>query len=166
MSRPWALRLAVMAMAFIVGFSVAWGVFQGSGYTTSGPNSGESLVSVDTTATGVELPDPLAQRATPTRSLLLVVFLLAVSAGVLWLGRRRAQEPLEEIQEEPLGPRLMVTGQSRGRKRPPEFYEDLRRRETRLESLEVKGPERQRRKVIELPIGDRDSRPRDRKSIR
>jgi hypothetical protein len=166
MSRLWVLRLAVMGVAFAVGFSVAYGVFKAASYRPPEPNNGESMATGDRTATRAELPDPLAPRSTPTRSLVLVAFLLAVSVGVLWLGRRRAREPLEEIQEEPLGPRLIVTGHSQGRNRSPEFYEDLRRRETKLESLEVKGPERQRRKVIELPIGDRDSRPRDRKSIR
>lgn len=101
------------------------------------------------------LPDPFARRSTPLISVALVAFLIGIAAGALWLGRRRRMAPEEEIPLQPEGPRVVLAQGPRGRRRPPSFYEDLRKRETELEILEERGPDRPRPKVIELPVADR-----------
>ncbi len=162
MARSLVFRIVITGLAFVVGVAFAYGVFEASRYASNETKEVETRDENDPITLGAALPDPLARRSTPTRSLAFVAFLLVVSVGVFWLGRRRALEPEEEIQEDPQGPRLIFARELRSRRRSPEFYEELRRRENKLESLESKGPERQRRKVIELPVGDHDSMADDR----
>jgi MYXO-CTERM domain-containing protein len=100
------------------------------------------------------LPDPFAKQSTPMVSVTVVAFLVAIAVGALWLGRRRRFEPDEMIPPEPEGPRVMLANEPRGRRRPPGFYEDLRQRESVLEGLEDRGPDRPRPKVIDLPVVD------------
>lgn len=92
------------------------------------------------------LPDPFAQRTAPLFSVAIAAYLVAIAAGALWLGRRRPMEPE--------GPVVVMVQEPRGRRAPPGFYEDLRQRESALEDLEDRGPERPRPKVIRLPVGD------------
>lgn len=162
MSRSWLIRGAVTGLAFCLGFGLTYAVFEASQTQSSATTIGGSVPIRDPEVSTTALPDPLARRSTPARSLFFVVFLFAVAMAVLWLGRRRALEPEEEIPHETHGPRLIFDRDSGERRRSPEFYEDLRRRETRLESLEEKGPERRPRKIIELPVGDRRSASQDR----
>ena len=156
MTKSLVFRLAVTGLAFAVGFGLAYGVMQVSNQSVSDP--------VDLGVTDTPLPDPLARTSRPASSLLLVVLLFAIAAGVLWLGRRRALGPEEEEVPQVRGPHLIFERDAKGRKRSPDFYEDLRQRETRLESLEGQGPERRPRKVIELPVGDRQPMNCDRQS--
>lgn len=97
------------------------------------------------------LPDPFAKQSTPLVSIGFVAFLVAIAIGALYLGRRRRMEPEEDIPIEPEGPKVVMAEPS-ARRRPPGFYEDLRQRETVLESFEDRGPNRPRPKVIELPV--------------
>lgn len=145
MIRSLAFRVAVAGLAFVVGFGVAFVLFQSSGPISDPVEPGVS---------GMTLPDPLARRSQSASSLIFVLVLCGVAAGVLWLGRRRAMEPGEEEIPQPPGPHLIFERDAKGRKRSPDFYDDLRQRETKLESLEGRGPERRPRKVIELPVGD------------
>ena len=105
-------------------------------------------------AANPSLPDPFARQSTPLTSIGFMVFLVAVAAGALWLGRRRRQEPDELIGIQEDGPRVVLADEPRGRPAAPGFYEDLRQRETVLEGLEEGGPHRPRPKVIELPVTD------------
>ena len=100
------------------------------------------------------LPDPFAKQSTSLTSVAFVVFLVAIAAGALWLGRRRRSEPEAQFEIQPEGPRVVLAKEPRGRRRPPGFYEDLRQRETVLETLEERGPERPRPKIIEIPVSD------------
>ena len=100
------------------------------------------------------LPDPFAQRSTPLFSVAIAVFLVAIAAGALWLGRRR---PIE-----PEGPGVVMLQESTGRRAKPGFHEDLRQRETELEDLEDRSPGRSRAKVVELRVGDHRSVEEDR----
>lgn len=102
------------------------------------------------------LPDPFAKRTTPFVSIAFVAFLVAIAMGALYLGRRRRMEPDEDIPVEPEGPKVVMAEPS-AQRRPPGFYEDLRQRETVLESFEDRGPNRPRPKVIELPVVDHRS---------
>ena len=117
----------------------------------------DSAFDTSTPASDPSLPDPFARRSTPLISIAFVVFLVAVAGGALWLGRRRHMEPEEEIHPRPEGPRVVMADEPRGRRRPPGFYEDLRQRETMLENLGERGPDRPRPKVIELPVADHRS---------
>ena len=155
MIRSFAFRVAVTGLAFAVGFGLAYGLFK-----ASRPVSSPTELGVSTAA----LPDPLARRSQPSSSLVLVVLLCGIAAGALWLGRRRAMEPEEEEIPQAQGPHLIFERDAKGRKRSPDFYEDLRQRETKLESLEGRGPERRPRKVIELPVGDQRPLKSDRQS--
>lgn len=108
-------------------------------------------------APAASLPDPFAEQSTPYVSIGFVAFLVAIAAGALFLGRRRHRlEPEEDLPLEPDGPKVVMAEPS-GRRRPPGFYEDLRQRETVLESFEDRGSNRPRPKVIELPVVDHRS---------
>ncbi|MGB5399943.1 MAG: hypothetical protein WBO71_06985, partial [Thermoanaerobaculia bacterium] len=100
------------------------------------------------------LPDPFAQRPTPLFSVAIAAFLVIIAAGALWLGRRRPMEPE--------GPAVVTLQEPRGRRAAPEFYEDLRQRETALEDLEDRSPGRSRPRVVELPVDDHPSAEGDR----
>ena len=151
MIRSFAFRLAVTGLAFVAGLGLAYGVFEASKRSVS-----------DLAFDGAPLPDPLARRSRPTSAFLFVAFLMVVAAGALLLGRRQVVE-LEEDEISPTqGPHLIFERDSRGPKRSPEFYEDLRQRETTLESLEGRGPDRRTRKVIELPVVGQRSMKSDR----
>jgi len=104
-----------------------------------------------------ELPDPFARPSTSLVSVAVVGFLAAIAVGALWLGRRQRPEPEEEVPSPPSGPRVVMADGPKGRRRPPRFYEDLRHRETVLENLGERGPDRPRPKIIELPVVDHRS---------
>lgn len=111
-------------------------------------------------AVQASLPDPFARRSTPVAPIVAVTFMVAIAAGALWLGRRRRWDEEEEIPPPPDGPRVVMVPERGGRRPPRRFFEDLRHRETVLESLEERGQGRPRPKVIELPADDRGPRER------
>ena len=154
MIRSVVFRVAVAGLAFLVGIGLAYGLFEASQRSANDLAFDDTATIGGQSASSVALPDPLARRSRSTSSFLFIAFLMVVATGALWLGRRRAKEPEEEVPQESQGPHLIFERSSGGRKRSPDFYEDLRQRETTLESLEGEGPERRSQKVIEMPVGD------------
>jgi hypothetical protein len=162
MIRSAAFRLTVAGLAFVIGFGLAYGLFEASQRSVNDLAFEDTPTIGGQSASAVALPDPLARRSRSTGSFLFIAFLMVVATGSLWLGRRRTVEPEEDSMPGPQGPHLIFERNSRGRKRSPDFYEDLRQRETTLESLEGEDPERRTQKVIELPVRDRRSVKSDR----
>lgn len=105
------------------------------------------------TETESTLPDPFAKQSTPYISIGFVAVLLAIAAGALFLGRRRQMERDEEVVLDSDGPKVFMA-EPLGKRSAPGFYEDLRHRETVLESFEDRGHDRPKPKVIELPVAD------------
>lgn len=154
MSSSLVFRSAVTLLAFAVGLGFTYILFE-----VLMPRSGEAVaggtVGPDEPSTlGAAVPDPLGRGSMPVSTFVFLAVLIVIAIGVLWLGRRRETEPEMRVEPEPEGPHLIFEREPAGRRRAPRFYEDLRRRETTLEGMESRGPDGQRREVIELPVGN------------
>ena len=154
MSSSLLVRMAVTLLSFGVGLGITYILFESRLPRPSEAVAEGTVSPAEPGTLGAAIPDPLARGSMSVSTLVFVAFLLVIALGVLWLGRRREMEPEVRLEPEPEGPHLIFERESAGRPRAPEFYEDLRRRETTLEGLESRGPDGQRRKVIELPVGN------------
>jgi hypothetical protein len=128
--------------AVILGTAVLW-------VSASGVRAWPSAESVGSYAEppSGDAVDPVARAPGLLGVSALVAVLGAVALGTLWLARR-----LSRFEREPpgaRGPRIALGEPLQRTRRPPEFYGDLKRRETALEDSEPAASDRRRRNVVE-----------------
>ena len=150
MSRRAGALTAVVLLAFASGPGFAAGQ-SGTSQPAGLSSPGAIAAGADSRSTPTSsLPDPLARRAAPLSQVVMIIVLVLVAVGVLWLGRRHAEEEWREEAEASPRLRLVERRPDRRHRRAPDFYEDLRRREARLDELQGEEREGRRRKIVEI----------------